>query len=79
MDGILEVQAAADADYFFQVCGRALPEAERDRIQKTILAAYRWQYIGSGLKDERFRKILGGMVTEAQMKRISAALSPILS
>jgi hypothetical protein len=79
VDGILEVQAAADADYFFQVCGRALPEAERDRIQKTILAAYRWQYIGSGLKDERFRKILGGMVTEAQMKRISAALSPILS
>jgi hypothetical protein len=35
----------------------------------------RWQYIGSGLKDE----ILGDMVTEAQMKRISAALAPILN
>jgi hypothetical protein len=39
-----------------------------------MLAAYRWQYIGSGLKDERCRKILGGMVTEAQMKRIAAAI-----
>lgn len=39
----------------------------------------RWQYIGSGLKDERFPKILGDMVTEAQMKRISAALAPILN
>jgi hypothetical protein len=58
---------------------RALHEAERDRVPKTMLAAYRWQYIGSGLKDERFRKILGGMVTEAQMKRIAAALAPILS
>ena len=39
----------------------------------------RWRYIGSGLKDERFPKILGDMVTEAQMKRISAALAPILN
>ena len=37
------------------------------------------RYIGSGLKDERFPKILGDMVTEAQMKRISAALAPILN
>jgi hypothetical protein len=79
VDGLLEVQSAADADYFLRVCGRALSEAERDRVRTTILAAYRWQYIGSGLKDVRFGKILGGMVTEAQMKRIWAALAPILS
>jgi hypothetical protein len=78
VDGILQVQAAADADYFLRVCGRALPEAERDRIRKTMLAAYRWQYIGAGVKDERFRKILGGMVSEAQTKRIGGALVPIL-
>ena len=79
VDGILQVQAAADADYFLRVCGRALPEAERDRIRKTMLAAYRWQYIGAGVKDERFRKVLGGMVSEAQLERIGAALVPILS
>ena len=31
-----------------------------------MLHAYRWQYIVSGVKDERFQKILGGMITEAQ-------------
>jgi len=47
---------------------------------RTFLATDdRWQYIGSGLKDERLPKILGDMVTEAQMKRISAALAPILN
>jgi hypothetical protein len=44
-----------------------------------MLSAYRWQYIVSGVKDERFQAILGSMVTDAQMKRIGAALQPILS
>jgi hypothetical protein len=35
--------------------------------------------IVSGVKDERFQAILGSMVTDAQMKRIGAALQPILS
>ena len=43
VDGILEVQAAADAACFVRVCGRALDEAQSDRIKKTVLAAYRWQ------------------------------------
>jgi hypothetical protein len=79
VDGILQVQAAADADYFARACGRALGQAERDQVAKMTLAAYRFQYIASGAGDERFQKILGGMVTEAQMKRIGAALAPILS
>jgi hypothetical protein len=28
-----------------------------------MLSAYRWQYIASGAQDERFLKILGGLVT----------------
>ena len=32
-----------------------------------MLAAYRWQYIVSGVQEPRFQKILGGMVSEAQM------------
>jgi hypothetical protein len=79
VDGILKVQAAADADYFGRVCGRALDQAKSDRVRKTTLAAYRFQYIASGVGDERFQKILGGMITEAQMKRIGAALAPIVS
>jgi hypothetical protein len=30
------------------------------------------------VQDERFQKILGGMITGEQMKRIGAALAPIV-
>lgn len=79
VDGILQLQAAADTDYFMRVCGRVFDKAQVSRIKETMLAAYRWQYIVSGVQDERFQKILGGMITEAQMKRIGAALMPIMS
>jgi hypothetical protein len=32
-----------------------------------------------GVQDERFQKILGGMITEAQMRRIGAALTPLMN
>jgi hypothetical protein len=79
VDGILQMQAAADTDYFLRVCGRVFDKTQAERIKKTMLAAYRWQYIVSGVQDERFQKILGGMITEAQMKRIGAALAPIMN
>jgi hypothetical protein len=31
------------------------------------------------VQDERFQKVLGGMITEAQMQRIGAALAPIMN
>jgi hypothetical protein len=78
VDGILQVQAAADTDYFLRICGRPLDAAQSKRLRDTMLAAYRWQYIASGVQDERFQKILGGMITDAQMQRIGTALAPIL-
>jgi len=79
VDGILQMQAGADADYFLRVCGRVLDGAQVQALRETMLKAYRWQYIVSGVQDERFQKILGGMTTEAQMARIGAALAPIVS
>ena len=79
VDGILQVQAKADTDYFLRVCGRTFGKPEVQRLGDTILKAYRWQYIGSGVQDERFQKVLGGMITEAQMTRIGTALAPILN
>jgi hypothetical protein len=79
VDGILKTQAAADTDYFLRACGRSFGAADVARIGDTMLKAYRWQYIGSGVQDERFQKILGGMTTKAQMERIVAALGPILA
>jgi hypothetical protein len=78
VDGILQAQAVADSEYFIEVCGRRLSRGEADAVRATLLEAYRWQYIGSGATDERFRKILGGLVDEAQSARIRAALQPLL-
>jgi len=78
VDGILQVQAKSDADCFIGALARELTGAEMAAVHATMLAAYRYQYIASGVQDERFRKILGGMVNKAQMKRIGEALAPIL-
>jgi hypothetical protein len=79
VDGLLQVQAGADADYFLKVCGRKLPAGEQEQVRAGVLKAYRWQYIVSGVEDPRFMDILGSMITPEQGKRIAAALAPILS
>ena len=43
-----------------------------------MLAAYRWQYITSGVQDPRFLQQLGPMIDAAQGARINAALAPIV-
>lgn len=78
VDGILQMQAKSDALYFLSICARGFETSQAQAIHQKILEAYRWQYIVSGVQDERFQKILGGMVTEAQMQRIGTALAPIL-
>jgi len=79
VDGILQVQSAADTDYFLTVAGRTFDGEQVAKLRDTMLRAYRWQYITSGVQDERFLKILGSMISEAQMQRIGAALGPIVS
>jgi hypothetical protein len=77
-DGLVQLQARADTDYFLKVCGRSLSKSETDRARAGVLAAYRWQYIVSGVQEPRFVKILGGMITEGQSARIGKALAPVM-
>ena len=79
VDGILQAQAAADTHYFVEICGRAMRAAEVDSVKRTILAAYRWQYIVSGVQIPRFGELLNGMITKEQGERIGAALGPIMA
>jgi hypothetical protein len=79
VDGMVQVQAKADTEYYIGVCGRKFPVAESDSVAKAFLAAYRWQYIGSGVQNQRFGQILGGMITPQHNERIGAALQPILA
>ena len=78
VDGILQAQAAADAAYFMGVTGMAADATRAAQVNATVLKAYRWQYIVSGVMEPRFQKVLAGLVNEAQMQRIQAALAPLM-
>ena len=78
VDGILQAQAAADAAYFTQIAGRAFTPDERAQVHDSVLRAYRWQYIVSGVQNPRFGEVLGAMITAKQGARIGAALAPIV-
>ncbi|MFL6576438.1 MAG: hypothetical protein ACJ8MR_07465, partial [Povalibacter sp.] len=78
VDGILAAQSKADAEYFLSVAGRAFTHVETQRIESAVFAAYRWQYIVSGVQHVHFGRLLSSMTTSAQMLRITTALQPIM-
>jgi hypothetical protein len=77
VDGILQAQAKADANYFAATCGRSVGEAEAQVVEAAFLHAYRWQYIHSGAQHPQFGKVLSGLITESQGQRIQAALATL--
>jgi hypothetical protein len=79
VDGILQAQSEADGNYFRAVCGRALSDEQAQQVQAALLAAYRWQYIVSGVQDAHFSKVLGEMITSQQSDRIGNALGGIMN
>jgi hypothetical protein len=79
VDGILQAQSAADAEYFLAIAGRRYTGEEETGIRALLLRAYRWQYIVSGVQHPHFARLLSGMTTPAQMSRIQAALAPIFN
>jgi hypothetical protein len=78
VDGILQAQSAADAEYFLKVCDRSFSEEEIERIKASVLKAYRWQYIFSGVEHPRFQALFQSLTTEDQRQRINKALSPLM-
>jgi hypothetical protein len=77
VDGILQVQARADCEYFAAHCGRQIEEDETAVLVRQFLKAYRWQYIFSGATHPRFRSILFSLITEEQRERLEKALSEL--
>jgi hypothetical protein len=77
VDGLLIAQSKADAKYFTRIAGRAFAADETALIESAVLAAYRWQYIISGVQHAHFARLLTSMTTPAQMARIQDALAPI--
>ena len=77
VDGILQAQAEADADYFLRVNGRRCGPAAEATLRRTWLEAYRWQYITYGLRG-RFTELLRSRITPEQFARVQQALAPIV-
>src|SRR5436190_5971205 len=78
VDGILQMQAADDLQYFAETCGRSLTAEERKKLEGGLLRAYRWQYILSGAQHPHFIKVLTSLITDAQTERIQAALATLI-
>jgi hypothetical protein len=78
VDGILQAQSAADAEYFCQIAGQEFDAGQQERVEQGLLKAYRWQYIVSGAQHPSFQEVLGGLITEAQGEHIGAALAPLV-
>jgi hypothetical protein len=78
VDGILQAQSAADANYFVRNAARAFSDEETATIKASVLGAYRWQYIISGVQHPHFGRLLTSMTTPEQMSRIQIALAPIM-
>jgi hypothetical protein len=77
VDGILQTQCTADVDYFLKICKGSFNEDEIERIKASVLKAYRWQYIFSGVEHPRFQKLFIDLTTEDQRQRIDAALASL--
>jgi len=77
VDGILRKQSDSDARYFFGNTGRSFSEDQIARVKNTLLDAYRWQYIFSGVEHPRFQELFGRLTTEAQRERVAGALAPL--
>lgn len=78
VDGLVQAQSKADAGYFMRIAGRAFGATEAAQIESAVLAAYRWQYIISGVQHPHFGRLLTSMTTPQQMARIQQALAPIM-
>jgi hypothetical protein len=51
---------------------------DAERTLAGVLAAYRWQYIVSGVQEPCFGQALASMITGSQAVHIGDALSPIM-
>ena len=79
VDGILQAQSASDADYFIRSVSRSFSAEETAQLKTSVLSAYRWQYIISGVRHPHFGRLLTSMTTPTQMSQIQAALAPIMN
>ena len=78
IDGMLQAQSAADAEYFLGNAEESYSSDDATKIGETVLRAYRWQYIVSGVQHPRFSKLLSAKITPAHGEHLNATLARIM-
>jgi hypothetical protein len=76
VDGVLQAQAAADSGYF--LAQGDFTSDQQKAIGASMLKAYRWQYIVSGIQEGSFVGTLRSMITPAQLARVTGALAHLM-
>ena len=79
VDTLLQTQAASDAGYFCRSVEHGFSAEAVTQIERSLLGAYRWQYIISGVRHPHFSRLLTSMTTLEQMSRITTSLAPIMA
>ena len=77
VDGILQKQSESDVRYFIENSSRSFSAEKIACINDSVLGAYRWQYIFSGVEHPRFQELMQRLITESQQKRIGQALESL--
>jgi len=77
VDCLLQAQRSYDSEYFLKICSPSLAGSEVEQLDASLLKAYRWQYIFSGVEHVRFQTLLGELTTDEQRERLGAALLPL--
>jgi len=78
VDGLVQLQAPADIEYFRSACSGRYDRAQTEQLRAGLLRAYRWQYIVSGAQHPHFIGLLKELTTTAQTERVFAALAPLI-
>ena len=76
IDGILQMEATSGVEYFVTHAAGRFTQLEKDQLRESVLKAYRWQYITSGVSEPRFTRVLFSMVSEPSAARLRNALQP---
>jgi len=79
VDGLLQLQAPSDVEYFVRTCSGRYDTARIERLRASVLKAYRWQFILSGAQHPHFIELLVELTTPAQLERVTAALAGLAS
>jgi len=77
VDGILQEQSESDVRFFLENNSRSFGDEDIKRSKDTVLGAYRWQYIFSGVEHPKFQELFGRLTTKIQRERVSKALAPL--